>query len=65
MFAFSFLTKNVTSMVKVDASATVERPLLVTIPNWPKNAGEEPMYRVIPDVMLRPEIKKDVGFGHL
>ena len=45
--------------MKVDADACVELPLLVTVPNWPKNTGEEPMYGVTPEVTFKPEMKKN------
>jgi vacuolar-type H+-ATPase subunit F/Vma7 len=57
--ALIFLTKNVTSTIKVEASACVEFPLLLTVPNCPKNTGEEPVYGAIPDVTFKPEKTKE------
>jgi hypothetical protein len=59
VFVLISLTKKVISTMKVDADACVELPLLVTVPNWPKNTGEEPMYGVTPEVTFKPEMKKN------
>ena len=54
VLAFIFLTKNVSSIMKVDASACVELPSFLTVPNRPKKTEEAPVYAAIPDVTFKP-----------